>query len=305
MKSYEVAVDTHKMRTDAAKKRFKDVLKKDPAAPPPMLEREPDEPKPRRYIVDDATYEALGVILVNNPNGVLAFRDELVSLLRTLDREEYAAARGFFLAAWNGKDGYTFDRIIRGTHHIEAACVSLLGATQPSKIADFVKRSVDGGLGDDGMIQRFSLAVWPDGVGWREVDRYADSEAKQAAFDVFDRLDKLQPSAVGAVKGAFDRDSVPQVQRRSAGGVFRLGTNTSNDPSCATTISRRRSRAISRNTGSSFRRWRLSTSWPTAAKARSIATPWCVRSALAATSKPTPAAFMAPASKTKRRRRRS
>ena len=46
-----------------------------------------------------------------NPNGVLAHRDELVSLLKTLDREEFAAARGFFLTAWNGKDRYTFDRI--------------------------------------------------------------------------------------------------------------------------------------------------------------------------------------------------
>jgi hypothetical protein len=41
-----------------------------------------------------------------------------VSLLNTLDREEFAAARGFFLTAWNGKDRYTFDRIMRVTEHI-------------------------------------------------------------------------------------------------------------------------------------------------------------------------------------------
>jgi putative DNA primase/helicase len=56
---------------------------------------------------------------------VLAFRDELVSLLKTLDREDNAAARGFFLSAWNGTSGYTFDRIIRGRVHIDAACLSL------------------------------------------------------------------------------------------------------------------------------------------------------------------------------------
>src|SRR5208337_441198 len=92
---------------------------------------EPQEPLQRRYVLNDATYEALGEVLAANPNGVLAFRDELVSLLKTLDREEYAPARGFYLTAWDGKSGYTFDRIIRGKTHIEAACLSVLGSTQP------------------------------------------------------------------------------------------------------------------------------------------------------------------------------
>jgi hypothetical protein len=38
---------------------------------------EPEEPKARRYVVNDATYEALGVILADNPNGTLAFRDAI------------------------------------------------------------------------------------------------------------------------------------------------------------------------------------------------------------------------------------
>jgi hypothetical protein len=202
--AFAAAVETHKMRAEAAQKRFKDALKKDPNAEPPPTPIEPFEPKARRYIVDDATYEKLGDILVNSPNGVLAYRDELMSLLRMLDREEYAAARGFFLTAWGGKEGYTFDRILRGTLHIEAACVSLLGGTQPGRIADFVKRSIDGGQGDDGMLQRFGLAVWPDSCGWREVDRYADGPARQGAFAVFQRLNGLDPYAIGAVQDQFD-----------------------------------------------------------------------------------------------------
>lgn len=124
LKAYQTAADDFKIRSEAAKSALKAALKKDPNATAPAPLEEPVEPKARRYVVDDATYEALGVILVDNPQGVLAYRDELVSLLRTLDREEYAAARGFFLAAWGGLAGYTFDRIIRGTQHIEAACVS-------------------------------------------------------------------------------------------------------------------------------------------------------------------------------------
>lgn len=204
LKVHAIAIEDHKTRMEAAQKRFKEALKKDPNAAAPTPLAEPVEPKTRRYIVDDATYEKLGEILVNSPNGVLAYRDELMSLLKTLDREEYAAARGFFLAAWGGKDGYTFDRILRGTQHIEAACVSLLGGTQPGRLADFVKRSIDGGQGDDGMLQRFGLAVWPDIGPWREVDRYPDGVAKQAAFEVFRRLDQLDPYAIGAVQDAFD-----------------------------------------------------------------------------------------------------
>jgi hypothetical protein len=64
---------------------------------------EPREPTERRYVTNDTSYEKLGEILAENPNGILAHRDELVSLLKTLDREEFAAARGFFLTAWNGK----------------------------------------------------------------------------------------------------------------------------------------------------------------------------------------------------------
>ena len=203
-KAYEFALEDHKLRAEAAQKRFKEALKKDPNASSPAPLLEPVEPKARRYIVDDATYEKLGDILVNNPNGALAYRDELMSLLRTLDREEYAAARGFFLAAWGGKESYTFDRIIRGTQHIEAACLSLLGASQPNKSGRIRQTIDDDGQGDDGMLQRFGLAVWPDIGAWREVDRYPDSAAKQSAFEVFQRLNELDPYAIGAVQDPFD-----------------------------------------------------------------------------------------------------
>ena len=135
----------------------------------------------------------------------MAFRDELVSLLKTLDREEYAAARGFFLTAWNGTSGYSFDRIIRGKTHIEAACLSLLGGTQPGRIAEYIRRANSGGAGDDGLIQRFGLLVWPDqSPEWKEIDRYPDTAARQAAWATFDSFDSLSPEAVGAERDDFD-----------------------------------------------------------------------------------------------------
>jgi hypothetical protein len=158
---YARELELFELASDEARKAARNMMKNGAPASLPALEA-PQEPKAHRYVVNDTTYEALGEILSNNPNGVLAYRDELVSLLKTLDREEYVAARGFFLQAWSGTSGYTFDRIIRGNTHIEAACLSVLGSTQPGRIAEYVRMANRGGHGDDGLIQRFGLFVWPD-----------------------------------------------------------------------------------------------------------------------------------------------
>ncbi len=201
---YARAVEMHKLAREEAGKKARAILKNNGDASHLLDLDEPEKPQARRYIAGDCTYEKLGEILADNPNGILTFRDELISLLKTLDREEYAAARGFFLSAWNGTSGYSFDRIIRGSTHIEAACLSLLGSTQPGRLAEYVKRATSGG-GDDGFIQRFSLLVWPDQVGnWKEVDRYPDSPAREAAWGVFDRLNALQPDGIGAQADNFD-----------------------------------------------------------------------------------------------------
>ncbi|MBV9243256.1 MAG: DUF3987 domain-containing protein, partial [Methylobacteriaceae bacterium] len=189
-----------KLRKEAAQRQARTALKNGERDVADLLDiDEPEKPVARRYVTNDTTYEALGEILADNPNGVLAFRDELVSLLKTLDREEYAAARGFFLTAWNGTTGYSFDRISRGKTYIEAVCLSLLGSTQPGRIAEYMGRAIRGGAGDDGLIQRFSLLVWPDHSGdWHEVDRFPNTAARQNAWDTFDRLDKLIATDIGA-----------------------------------------------------------------------------------------------------------
>jgi Protein of unknown function (DUF3987) len=196
---YGKALSEWKLRMDAAEAKARADLKKNPEAKVSFDIAEPPAPIERRFITNDTTYEKLGEILAQNPNGVLAHRDELVSLLRTLDREEYAAARGFFLTAWGGKERYTFDRIGRGRVHIEGACLSIIGSTQPGRLAEYIRRAVTGTSGDDGMIQRFGLLVWPDqSPAWEHVDRYPLSEAREQAWKIFETFDGLIPGAVGA-----------------------------------------------------------------------------------------------------------
>jgi putative DNA primase/helicase len=181
---------------------------------------EPEEPSERRYITNDTTYEKLGEIHAQNPNGILAHRDELVSLLKTLDREDYAAARGFYLTGWNGTTPYKFDRIMRGKTHIDAVCLSLLGSTQPGRLAEYVRRAVSGGAGDDGLIQRFGLLVWPDELpSWKDVDRYPFSAAREEAWRVFEDFDSLDPERVGAKTDTFN--SLPCLNLDAAAhGIF-------------------------------------------------------------------------------------
>lgn len=132
--------------------------------------------------MNDATVEKLGKILNQNPHGVLLFRDELTGWFRTLDREGHENDRAFYLEAWNGTGSYTYDRIGRGTLYIPAACVSILGGIQPGPLEDYLKATLRGGAGDDGLLQCFQLSVYPDdSLSWKNVDRPPRAIAKQRA----------------------------------------------------------------------------------------------------------------------------
>lgn len=198
---YELKQRAAKLRQEAGEKEARKRLQTSASADVRdcLAVDEPDEPQAKRYIANDTSYEALGEMHRGNPNGILAYRDELVSLLKGLDREDNASARGFYLSGWSGKQGYTFDRITRKGASIDAVCLSLLGSAQPGRIAEYVRTAVKGGAGDDGLLQRFGLIVWPDISGeWRNVDRWPDTAARQTAWAMFGRLDAIDAPGLGA-----------------------------------------------------------------------------------------------------------
>jgi Protein of unknown function (DUF3987) len=188
---------------------LKDAIKEAQKEDPLGLGAGPEEPKPVRYRTNDSSYEAIGELLVSNPAGLLVERDELVSLLKHLDREDQSVARGFYMSGWSGSQPYSFDRISRGHVHVEAVCIGVLGNTQPARIAEYIHRANYGGAGGDGLIQRFGLLVWPDvPADWKDVDEYPNREAREKAWDVYRRVSKLDESAafkLGAEKGPFDK----------------------------------------------------------------------------------------------------
>ena len=213
LEEYDKQAETYKQRQSAMEHARKKRLQKDPNADVSDLiltNRRPKPPVLKRYISNDSTPEALGEILRQNPNGVLVFRDELVSLLKGMDREDRVEARGFYLTGWNGDSPYTFDRIGRGLNlHIPALCLSVLGGTQPGRLSEYIHHAVRGGAADDGLIQRFGLLVWPDVSGeWTEVDRWPDAESRDRAFEVYQSLSKLTPESIGAEQDTYG-DTIP------------------------------------------------------------------------------------------------
>jgi len=159
----------------------------------------PEEPILRRYKTEDATVEKISEILLENPRGILVHRDELSGWLRNLDKQGREGDRSFYLESWNGTGSFDVDRIGRGSLHIPALCLSILGSIQPGPLSTYVYQATEGEKGDDGLLQRFQLLVWPDPhPTWRNVDRWPDVEAKNRAYEVFRRLDALNPEDFGA-----------------------------------------------------------------------------------------------------------
>lgn len=154
------------------------------------------EPTARRFIFNDATVEKLGELMQHDQWGTLSYRDELYGLLTSLDKQGQEGSRSFYLQSYDGNQGYTFDRIGRGTVHIPRVCLSMIGGIQPGKIQEYVRGAVAGGSADDGLLQRFGLAVWPDVTGaYIHVDQWPDTPAKQTAWAVFERLAQLQSAS--------------------------------------------------------------------------------------------------------------
>ena len=163
------------------------------------LQDELEPPQRRRYVSQDATPEKLGELLATNPRGLLIFRDELTGWFASLEREGNESARAFYLEAWNGTGRFTFDRIGRGTVDIESATVSVLGGIQPGPLAAYIRQAMGNTKGDDGLLQRLQVVSWPDAPkDWRNVDRWPDSAARNAAHELWQRLDDIRPEAIGA-----------------------------------------------------------------------------------------------------------
>ena len=157
----------------------------------------PEEPKERRYKSNDSTVEKLGDLLVHNPQGMLVYRDELIGLLASWEKEGKDGDKAFYLEGWNGTASFNIDRIGRGSLHIKNLCISVFGGIQPELLERYLA-GIATSLDNDGRIQRFQVMVYPDPVAWEWRDRYPVKGAREAVRDLFDRLAVFDPVQDGA-----------------------------------------------------------------------------------------------------------
>ncbi len=122
----------------------------------------------------------------------MVIRDELTGWLAQLDRPGREGERAFYLSAWNGDTGHTIDRIGRGSIHVDACCVSMLGGIQPARLRSYLADALQDGPLNDGLLQRFQVLVYPDiPKDWCYVDRPPRGEAVSTAQRTYDRLAHL------------------------------------------------------------------------------------------------------------------
>jgi putative DNA primase/helicase len=200
---YEALAEIAKIQQSVKKTEARKVLKGNKSADVKSLLQTneiDDTPILKRYITNNASYEALGELLMENPNGLLVESDEIIGLLKQLDAGGQEVARSFYLTAADGDKPYTFDRIMRGKGlHIDALCLSIIGGIQPGVLAEYVRQATGGGAGADGLLQRFGLMVYPDiSPDWKEVDRYPDSSLRETVNLLAERLDNMNPADIGA-----------------------------------------------------------------------------------------------------------
>lgn len=167
----------------------------------------------RRYLTNDGTIEKIAELLKATPRGLLVKRDELIGLLRTCDKSGHETDRAFYLESWNGKGRHTIDRVGKGTFHIAALTLSVLGGIQPGLLSSYVRGAVDGEGGADGLLQRFQLLVFPDRQRpYVNVDRYADTAAKTQAFKIFEFLDQMAGEKLGAELDELNPNGIPALR---------------------------------------------------------------------------------------------
>lgn len=143
----------------------------------------------RRFWTNDATTEKLAVLLVDNPRGLLVYRDELTGWLAEQDKPGRQGARSFYLKSWDGKQGFQVDRIGRGSLHVPVICLAILGSIQPGPLREVVTEAAGSGRGADGLLQRIQILVWPDSLGdYRRSEHGPDVAAQNRAFRVYRRL---------------------------------------------------------------------------------------------------------------------
>ncbi|MEN9664323.1 MAG: hypothetical protein RLZZ326_686 [Planctomycetota bacterium] len=159
-------------------------------------EAPPHAPARKRLLVNDTSFEAIAVLLSENPRGLFLANDELASWFGSFDR--HSAGKGGAEASrylpMHGAEPLSVDRKVGTvrTVGVPAASLSVTGGIQPG----ILRRVFSSQHRESGMAARFLVAYPP-----RRPKRWTDEEVSESAIaDVealIARLHELRPGGTG------------------------------------------------------------------------------------------------------------
>lgn len=122
---------------------------------------------PRRWLVQDATYERIAQIIAEpRTHGLLSYQDELAGWFASLDARQSAGARAGWLSLWSGSPAL-IDRKVAASSVAPRSAVSLFGNVQPDRLVAMVTSTEDdAAAAGDGLWARF-LWCRPPQQPWR------------------------------------------------------------------------------------------------------------------------------------------
>ncbi|MGI8839894.1 MAG: DUF3987 domain-containing protein [Caulobacteraceae bacterium] len=141
----------------------------------PEAADEPDEPKPPRMVVSDATVESLAPLFKANPRGLLLARDELAGWIGNFGKYGGDGDAAFFLERFTGQP-VTVDRVKAGNTTADRGLLSVFGGVQPERMNELLLKRAD-----DGFVSRF-LFAFPDPVARVRPTDHADMAVLKAAL---------------------------------------------------------------------------------------------------------------------------
>jgi len=196
------AKDTEKAMAKAVKSR--DSLAVDALRDDHLNAEALPEPVRRLFKTNETSIQSQTVLQTQNPRGLLTFRDEITGLLTRWDKKDHEDERAYFLEGWNGDGSYTDFKIGRGLTDADHICISLFGGIQPDKLRRYLYQSMNGG--NDGLVQRLQLAVYPDEPSnWELINRYPDTAEKTRVYEFLKRLADMDFTQLGAEQGEYDK----------------------------------------------------------------------------------------------------
>ena len=141
--------------------------------PKPENTEEPPRPTRKRIITNDPTVEKVARLVLENPKGMMLFRDELAGWIGALDKYGGAGGdRAFYLESYGGR-AYAVDRMKDPEPIVvPSLTLSIMGGIQPDRLATLVLSG-----DDDGLAARF-LYLWPERTPPKRPDNPVPSGAK-------------------------------------------------------------------------------------------------------------------------------